>query len=319
MSTAAIGIIVNKIIKFFEKANSVVVNKRCKDATLKIITTNYCPITKKNLCTTEDKLIALYGIFNPLVRTSAPLTGHQDFIVSKMFAYFGSVAASSSGFHAFTSPESERVALTVLDVGGGNGDVLQALAEKYMIPPPNAVCYEPSAGEFSNTYAFNNPGISYVSTLDAADERHEWYDVMIFMVSLHHMTTEFMQQQMIPFIQRKCPIGGYIILKEHDVSTQSIRTAVEWEHHLYHITSDIATPATDATPAPADIKEKIKKYLDELTLNLRDKEFFTKRVFPLSNFRIVETLSNVFEPVDDETFENTAPSRLYWQILQRVC
>ncbi len=127
---------------------------------------------------------------------------------------------------------------TIVDIGGGNGDVLHELnvvlgKERVNIPKENLICVETKT-DWGEEYPFSNKDISYVFwnnnsiKVDTGSA-----DVILCMVSLHHMKDKTLVNTLNE-IHRILKPNGVLLIKEHDANTES-RPYIEWEHHLYHI------------------------------------------------------------------------------------
>lgn len=151
----------------------------------------------------------------------------QDFIVSKILKFIQSNA-----------PEIISEQLRIVDIGGGNGNVLQlinttlGLTEK----KDNFICVETKT-DWVESYDFNHKNITYMfwnnHSLQIQDNT---FDCVLCMVSLHHMTDETIVTT-LQEIERILKPGGILLIKEHDANQDSMKFIV-WEHHLYHIMDD---------------------------------------------------------------------------------
>jgi len=78
----------------------------------------------------------------------------------------------------------------ILDIGGGNGNVLSFLGHKYDISASQLVCLEEQDNitDKSFTYDFSHKNISYKFWDNISDIESQKFDIIICMVSIHHMT-----------------------------------------------------------------------------------------------------------------------------------
>lgn len=153
-----------------------------------------------------------------------PDENRQDFIVSKIL-----------NFIRINTPEILSDHLKIVDIGGGNGNVLQQLNASlgFLEKKENFICVETKT-DWVESYEFNNKNISYMfwnnHSLQIKDNS---IDYILCMVSLHHMTDETIMTT-LQEIERILKPGGMLLVKEHDANESSINFIV-WEHYLYHI------------------------------------------------------------------------------------
>lgn len=192
----------------------------------------------------------------------------------------------------------------ILDIGGGNGNVLSYFGNIYNIPKENLICleYRDNIANGSFIYEFNAPNVTYVfwDELDKIMNLGS-FDYIICMVSLHHMPDAFIHTKVLSLIQSSMNQNGTLLIKEHDASSSDIKT-INWEHHLYHILE---------TMEPLTL-ESAQQYLINYVNNFKSKYAF-KQLFEANDFTLYKTFNNVFEPVD-ESFINDTVTKLYWQM-----
>lgn len=135
----------------------------------------------------------------------------------------------------FLSPASVRSA-RIVDVGGGNGDVLSALQRRLGGPPEQYVCVETQTDWVDAAYPFSHTNITYSFWDNRAmrDLPDESADVVLCMVALHHLPAP-VQDAALREMARILKPGGRWLVKEHDASDPEALFFIEWEHHLYHI------------------------------------------------------------------------------------
>jgi SAM-dependent methyltransferase len=187
--------------------------------------------------------------------------------------------------------------LNIVDIGGGNGDVLTNIGKTLDIPKKHLFCLEPKNGweyPYDNTkhiqYVFWNnrvfpPGIKPDSV-----------DVVIIMVALHHMTDDTLKAVFDNLVKIVKP-GSLLIIKEHDAQNAEDRKCIIWEHALYAIVNGpIATTK--------NIKE-IRNY----------DEFYNSKTFYdeyIDQYGYVDAISTVLQNPPIRT--NTNPTNLYWKV-----
>ena len=187
------------------------------------------------------------------------------------------------------------------DIGGGEGNILIHMSNEYNISNKNLYCIENKCA-WSESYTFQN-NINYIfwdnNFIDLPDN---YLDVIIIMVSLHHMTDETIQQLMIN-ISRIIKPEGLIIIKEHDKIKKQDKNIIDWEHHLYHIlmTEDIN-------------EENLNEYCKSFINNYKSKSEYDK-LFKLYDFNSIVRLDrtfNIFSLHDNNNITN-----LYWNIYSK--
>lgn len=194
----------------------------------------------------------------------------------------------------------------IIDIGGGNGNVLTYFGEKFKIPKENLICVEKESDVMTNLefqYEFDNKSITY--ELCGAElpfaTTPECVDIIICMVSLHHMTDEYVST-LIPRMAELLKKGGILLLKEHDCSSPEISEIIDWEHHLYTIVE------TDFGPNLIHAKE----YLDGFVGNYKSKAHY-QTLFQNAGLTMCQSFTNIFDPIFDNV-KNKTPSQLYWQM-----
>jgi len=94
--------------------------------------------------------------------------------------------------------------------------------------------------------------------------------------------------------------GGIMLVKEHDIDSADKLTAVNWEHHLYHVT------------------ESPKSNMDDYLRNKYVAHYQAKKkwndLFGVNKFKLVEERSRVFDPLPLHNPDTKNATNLYWQI-----
>lgn len=123
--------------------------------------------------------------------------------------------------------------LTIMDIGGGNGNVLHALNKSLKLPASQCICLETDV-DWLEPYERPHTNITY----QFWDHNHipieadHSVDIALCMVSLHHMTDDTISR-VITEVKRLLKPGGLLLIKEHDASSNMF--FMHWEHYLYHI------------------------------------------------------------------------------------
>lgn len=188
----------------------------------------------------------------------------------------------------------------IVDIGGGNGNVLSGINSKLGGPKENFICVEST--NWVEQYEFNNDNITYKfwnnNQIDIPDNT---CDILLCMVSLHHMTTETIMNTFNE-IKRILKPSGLLLIKEHDADPTSIKL-IEWEHHLYHILDC------------AYNKERTNaiEYLEKCVHNFNSKSFWNSVLVSTYGFKMF-IRGNRF--LDGPYVENDSknPTKLYWDV-----
>jgi ubiquinone/menaquinone biosynthesis C-methylase UbiE len=134
--------------------------------------------------------------------------------------------------------------IRIMDVGGGNGDVLKNIGEDLNISKRNLYCIESTDG-WDYLYT-NKKDITYVfwdNKIIPNVIKSDSIDVVMIMVSLHHMTTST-RNALFDNLQVLTKPGSLLLIKEHDMMDTSDKFCIDWEHILYALSSPLATKET---------------------------------------------------------------------------
>ncbi len=231
-------------------------------------------------------------------------------------------AAATTVREEETTADSPWKQLQLLDFGGGNGDVLAALQEEFQ-STQQYTCIE-TATDWQEQYLFNHPTIRYcfwdnesIDTVATASQ-----DVVLCMVSLHHMKPD-VQEKALSEITRVLKPGGLLILKEHHAVASTVTWLIEWEHRLYHLL-DMCKAAKDNKPLIADHAASIRHYLRTNTLLVQPRDHWEARVLSLG-FESIHLADNTFNASDEAIHAldsevgslGANPTKLYWQVFRR--
>jgi SAM-dependent methyltransferase len=286
--TSSIYSIIYKIIPQISKKHAIIV----KDCILDSRKHSLVPVLER-----IDSVIKQYRRFEPSET-------RQNWICCQIIKYF----------------ELQRMAIprSIIDIGGGNGNVLNVFATKYNLPKEDCICVEKAINSDDTTenqefqYAFSHADrVKYVFLPN--DYKHEQtedretikkVDAIFCMVSLHHMTDAYISDTILPMISTKLKSGGYLLLKEHNAATAETRMLVEWEHHLYYLMEMAGLRTAD----------ELKTYVTTSVANYKSRETYQQMMEQQCGCECVRTLNNVFEqgPVD------TTATKLYWQIFRKL-
>jgi len=200
----------------------------------------------------------------------------------------------------------------IIDIGGGNGNLLHCFGEKFNIPKDNLVSIE--NGSFEYTYTHSDT-VTY-KTLAPKDDNNiqnisgqvfKDADYILCMVTLHHMTNENIRNT-IQFIKMHIKRGGYVMIKEHDADSQDTKCLINWEHHLYRLMEHVDEAMPD---------KEIQDYVDNVYIGNYKEEAYFDRLFKSADFKLVTTLNHVLDPTKTgpKKWERN-PTQLYWKVYQ---
>jgi len=203
-------ILINKIFKFLPSSHKIKIKK--------VINSN---ISEK------DKLTQISNLVKTYIETHkvTPDLNRQDFIVGNIKNYL-------SRWYPYLLTEELRI----VDIGGGNGNVISKLRTNLCLDTKkeNFICLE-TLNDWTESYDFNNTNITYKfwDNKEDVDIESNSVDIILCMVSLHHMTNETLRNLLVN-IKRILKKDGKIFIKEHN-KTNISEHFILWEHHLYHI------------------------------------------------------------------------------------
>jgi ubiquinone/menaquinone biosynthesis C-methylase UbiE len=284
MEEIKLNYLIHKIFKFLSHGHKNLIKQlifNCQD------------LTKQNVLENISNLV----LTNIKKNKTKKNNSRQEFIVLK-------IANFINNHYSNLKADSN---LKIVDIGGGNGDVLHKFNNIYKLHKENLVCVETETN-WVEKYSFNHSNISYVFwnhiNLELPSEN---YDIILCMVSLHHMTDEIISNTLSE-ANRILKQGGLLMIKEHNINKNNHmdKNIVEWEHYLYHIL-DCAYNKTTID---------IENYNSKNILNVKScddwKEKIEKYNFHLKK-RTNRFLDNIYDPN-----ELNNPSNLYWDIYEKL-
>lgn len=217
----------------------------------------------------------------------------QDFITDKIIQYIQRI-----------KPELIDSNLVVADIGGGNGDVISGINNRVNGHKDNFICVETQT-DWVEDYPRDNENILYKfwnnNVIDIDDNS---CDVVLCMVSLHHMTPETIRNT-FEEIKRILKNDGLLLIKEHDTNCRKTQTLIEWEHHLYHILDC----------AYNNILTNADEYISKSINNFNSKVYW-QSILEEHGFKLRHR-TNRF--LDGEFIENDSrnPTNLYWDLYSK--
>lgn len=222
-----------------------------------------------------------------------PNNNRQEFITEKIFNYMSRINNLENNL-------KNNSQLSILDIGGGNGNVLSKLKNK-IESPSDFICLETKTDWFEK-YKYDNSNIIYKFWDNQVfPVKDHSVDIVLCMVALHHMEDETIRN-VIKETYRILKPGGYFIIKEHDANQESL-PYIEWEHHLYHVLDCGFNDKLVETDSY--LNQVITKY------NFKDKKEWEEMITS-SNFQLKSRLNRFLEQPFKEEDKN--PSNLYWDI-----
>lgn len=191
---------------------------------------------------------------------------------------------------------------SIVDIGGGNGNILNYINKLLGIPKKNLYIIEQIEDWFeTNNYIhdinyifWNNKYINIESNT---------IDIIIIMVSLHHMS-DITINNLLFNIDRILKPNGLIIIKEHNCKTTEDKFVIDWEHHLYHLlkSENISEQANNS-------------YINKFTNNYKSIEEYNN-IFAKFNYTNILNMNRLFMQYDPIDILN--PTNLYWSIYKKI-
>jgi ubiquinone/menaquinone biosynthesis C-methylase UbiE len=233
-------------------------------------------------------------ITNTIVKYRIKADPHrQDYIVSKIKSFLTE--------HRFLVGNDFRI----LDVGGGNGNVISCLKNKLdkSLSNEQFICLE-TISDWCENYAFDNKDIIYKfwqnQVIDMPDASA---DIAFCMVSLHHMKDETINNVLQELFRILKP-GGKIFVKEHNNKNSETFRHILWEHHLYHL--------LDCAYNSSFID--VNKYYENSIYNFKSKEEWNI-IFQYCGYKLLCYTNRFLD--GDYVDEANNVTELYWAIYEK--
>jgi SAM-dependent methyltransferase len=200
----------------------------------------------------------------------------------------------------------------VVDVGGGDGHVLHALAQRHGWSRDQVHVVDPAFASLDGSFRYTQPHpehVTYHATLPELPP--ESVTGVVCMVSWHHMDESWMHAVLFPWLRDVARTGCVLWLKEHDVDSDHTAQQVVWEHALYHALDGLSRHAGPHAPRHASLP--ISR--DPSVLTLQRKETF-RAWLAAGGWELRAHYTHVL----DEWSESSLPSvtHLYWDRFERV-
>lgn len=269
---------------------------------------------------THANLVAIFDILRQSVRPEQPepeYNGGQEWITSQIADYLD-----------VKYPDILQPDKTIVDIGGGEGNVLAGLGRRGGIPKEQLFCVEqsPEDSTWATTYQRTHEHeITYVEwsnrQLTESQQLTESVapnqaDLLMYMVTLHHMPAEVAQTVLERGYSYLKP-GGVMLVKEHDISTPELLCAVHWEHHLYHLSEYLLLTQTQTEPKKVNVEADLWDYLEHhYTAHYKSKESWVKQMQEVG-FVLVEERTRTMGPIDPRKPDTKNTTNLYWQVWKK--
>lgn len=196
--------------------------------------------------------------------------------------------------------------MKIADIGGGNGDVIKIIGENLNLPKENLYCIENNSNSWAETYSFSNgKHIQYIfwDNITISNIKPQSLDVVLIMVTLHHMPNDIIQN-LFNNLQQLAKPNSLLLLKEHDCKTSNDLYLINWEHHLYHIINSHLLNEND-----------VLKYKETYVDNYKTKSYYDNLLYKNGYIDILE-LTRLFDKnlhLDKNNITN-----LYWKIYKKT-
>ena len=199
-----------------------------------------------------------------------------------------------------------RKNMKIADIGGGNGDVIKIIGENLNLSKENLYCVENNSNSWTESYPFSNgKHIQYIfwDNITIPNIKPHSLDVVLIMVTLHHMTNDIIQNLFNNLNQLAKP-NSLLILKEHDCKTSDDLYLINWEHHLYYIVNSHLLNQNDV------IKYK-QSYVD----NYKTKSYYDNLLYKNGYVDIVE-FTRLFDK--NLHLDKNNATNLYWKVYKKT-
>ena len=199
-----------------------------------------------------------------------------------------------------------RKNMKIADIGGGNGDVIKIIGENLNLPRDNLYCVENNSNSWAESYPFSNGNhIQYIfwDNVTIPNITPQSLDVVLIMVTLHHMPNDIIQNLFNNLKQLAKP-NSLLLLKEHDCKTSDDLYIINWEHHLYYIIN-----------SPLLNENNVMKYKETYVDNYKTKSYYDNLLYKNGYVDIIE-----FTRLFDKNLhsDKTNSTNLYWKVYKKI-
>ena len=240
--------------------------------------------------TMDELIISMINISKLITNTKYIYNKNHNWISNKLIELFIKFNYTSN--------------ISIVDIGGGEGNILNYLNKSFNVSNNNLYIVEQKQ-DWAEKYTFNN-NINYLFWDNInIDIKEDSIDIILIIVSLHHMNDETIENLMLN-VNRILKTNGILIIKEHNCMTTEDIKIIDWEHHLYHILMSLKYDLNE---------ESIEKYLRTFTNNYKSMEEYNN-IFTKYNFKNILNLNRSFNmyTIDDKL----NATNLYWALYQKI-
>jgi SAM-dependent methyltransferase len=199
-----------------------------------------------------------------------------------------------------------RKNMKIADIGGGNGDVIKIIGENLNLKRENLYCVENNSNSWTESYPFSNGNhIQYIfwDNITIPNIKPQSLDVVLIMVTLHHMPNDIIQNLFTNLKQLTKP-NSLLILKEHDCKTRDDLYLINWEHHLYYLVNTHLLSEND-----------VIKYKETYVDNYNTKSYYDNLLYKNGYVDVVE-FTRLFDK--NLYLDKNNSSNLYWKVYKKI-
>ena len=209
-------------------------------------------------------------------------------------------------FLQLQAPNILNEELQIVDIGGGNGNILHNLNNYLNGNPTNYICVESAhSTNWLETYSYNHTNITYLfwdnETLLIPDKS---IDCVLCVVALHHMSDTTIHI-LLNEINRILKMGGLLLIKEHDAIKSAI-PFIHWEHYLYYL-DDLASHKQIIEPST---------YFQNYLSNYKTKYEWKRIIETNDSFQWIVTTNRFLDGAYQRDSKNA--SNLYWDLFKKT-